>query len=228
MKIPPLILGFSKKDNQKVKAVLKKLLKHLNLKNVTLVGGLAIRHQILKEGHFYPKRSFNDLDLVVKSPKDVYKSVCSDFLIYHYHPLKNSHFYIVLLDPKHKIKIDIFDNSTPPIKPETVVFNNLKLKIRSCEDQLTRTVLDLLKVTKNEEIDPKQFSDAKLLLKIAPSQTLNQQLNQAEEIVKKSPKLLLQKPFHKPKPYKCSACVKVKSFPITPMENIYQILGYVE
>ena len=239
-----LITGFGKSDAKRIKTHLIKLLPHIVINKMAIVGGLTIRYHLAKAGITYPVRPFNDLDLMVRDVSDVSSEVSKDFLVYHYHPPKEGTFYIVLLDPASKTKVDIF-NWDPPLEEFiTVDFDGYKLKIRSVEDQLVKTVYDIQRISKGKKVDPKQFEDTKLLLKIVdfkkagklwrkrnfegyPS-TLHEAIARANKIAKQHPEWLQVNPFKRLKPYHCVFCKMTGKFKITPMEEIYKILKFVE
>lgn len=239
-----LVVGFTKSDEIRVKTLLEKLLPHLKKDQFAIVGGLAIRHHLIYAGIKYPKRPLNDLDIIAKSADTVLSSVIKDFLVAHYHPQKGSFFYIVLIEPELKTKVDIFDYTQTPKELLRVPFHEYIVNIQSLEDQLVKTVLDTLKVVDNLVVDPKQFQDARLMMQAAdmdkaeenwksrnfkkyPS-SLIKALEKAEDIVRKNPNLSKEKPYRKPRPYICPECVRTSRFPITPMPKIYKTLGYIE
>lgn len=225
-----LVAGFSKIESLRIETHLTRLLPYLTPNRFIIVGGLAIRYHLTKKGIPYPSRPFNDLDIIAESIKVISPKIVKDFLVEHYHPPKGNSFYLVLVDPLSKTKIDIFDYQNAPKEVVTVKFGKYQLKVQSAEDQLIKTVLDLQKVFKSSKVDPKQFEDARLLLqivdlkKIPPS--LIKDLQKAEAFIQKHPEYLQEKPFRKDKPFKCSDCSS--SFLITSMEQIIKILGYVE
>ena len=239
-----LITGFSVSDAKRIKTHLTKLLPYINTKKMAIVGGLAIRFHLTKAGISYPVRPFNDLDLMVQDVSDVSSDVSEEFLVYHYHPPKDGSFYIVLVDPVSKTKVDIF-NWDPPLEESIIVdFNRYKLKMRGAEDQLVKTVYDIQRISAEKKVDPKQFLDASLLIEIANLTLADKILRKrnysdypnsvmaayerAAIIAKKHPKWLKKFPFKKPKLYRCLDCRSTKKFKITPMRQIYEILGYVE
>src|SRR5260221_6345376 len=239
-----LISGFSGSDSKMVDKFLQKLIPHLVESEYLIVGGLAIRYQLHKHGVSYPIGDFNDLDLKANSPHAVKPSVTKDFLIYHYHPLKNRSFFIVLVDPETKIKIDVFDRTIKEEGFEEIVFHGSKIKVVNIEDQLVKTVFDIQRISQENKVDPKQFIDTRLLLKVADMEkaneiwrdreyrqyptTIHEAIDRAEQIYKEHPEWVVEKPFRHLEPYVCPKCESVSGFPITPMEEIYKILGYTE
>lgn len=224
---------------------LQKILPHMKKEQFLVVGGLAIRYHLNQHGVTYPLREFNDLDLKAFSIDVIKPSVQKDFLIYHYHPLKNGSFFVALVDPGTKIKVDIFDTTIKHEEYTVLPFHEWKLKIVAIEDQLVKTVYDIGRISEESKVDPKQFSDTDLLLKIAniekaqkiwgernyknyPS-SINEAIERAKQIAKEHPEWLKEKPFRRPEPYVCPSCENTSDFKVTPMEEVYKVLGgYVE
>ncbi len=236
-----LTSGFSKPDQKKIKIHLKKLFPYLKKDGFVIVGGLAIRYLCLSHGLPYLKREFNDLDIIVKNPKVISKKIAEDFLIYHYHP---DDFFLALVEPETKTKVDIFDFYPRPNKTVGTNLNGEEVNIVSVEDQLVKTVLDINRISEKKKVDPKQFKDTELLLRIADLKVadklwkrnkftrlprkLEDAILRAQTISKKYPNWLKKKPFRKPRPYRCLKCKSTGGFKIMPMKEIFQIMGYVE
>ncbi len=239
-----LIVGFSETDKARVSTHLEKLLPHLTPHQFALVGGIAIRYYLTQAGIDYPMRAFNDLDMIARSASVVSSSVVDDFLIYHYHPQTEDSFYIVLMDPQSRTKIDIFNYDPAPEKLNPAFLRGQQVDLVSIEDQLVKTALDIRRISEEAMVDPKQFLDVALLMEIADlseaetiwtnryfskfHSSLSDTIRQAQEIARKHPDWLKEKPFRKQNPYVCKDCKSTYDFPITPMEDIYRILGYVE
>lgn len=244
MQYRKLVVGFSEYDKKRVNNCLAKIFPHLNMDKSVVVGGLAIRYHLVNSGLDYPSKKFNDLDLMVEEASVVKLSITKDFLIYHYHPQKGNNFYIVVVDPVNKIKVDIFDYDPPPENLKKVRFDLFKVKIRGIEDQLVKTVFDIQRISEKFKVDPKQFMNTKLLIQIANFKkadlmwkkrryinypnSIKDAIDRAFLIAKQHPDWVSEKPFRKPKPYHCLECKSTKNFPITQMSEIYKILGYVE
>lgn len=238
------ISGFSRTDTRRIESHFSRLLPYLDTSKVWIVGGLAIRYHLAKHGVRYPIRKFNDIDLVVEDPTAVSPEVKKEFLIYHYHPIKNNSFYIVLIDPSTKTKVDIFDPTTPIEYSQPVNFQGYDIKITGLEGQLVKTVYDIQRISKKTKVDPKQFLDTDLLIEIADMDLADRiwrkrryskyptsiylAIKRAKKIAKLHPEWVKEHPFKKSKPYKCGDCRSGDGFIVEDMEKIYQILGYVE
>ncbi|PIR80117.1 MAG: hypothetical protein COU25_01825 [Candidatus Levybacteria bacterium CG10_big_fil_rev_8_21_14_0_10_35_13] len=235
-----LIKGYSPSESEKIRTHLERLLPHLTPEKFVIVGGLAIRYGLISKGVEYPKRPFNDLDLIAESENVVYPSIKNDFQIYHHHRDGNT-FFLAFVDPISKTKVDIFDWSKPPFYKEAVDFKGRKLLVQSLEDQLTVTVLDILQASNEIKRDPKMVSDMELMLLVADLNKANniwqkrgqkssfsEAVENVRRLFKEHPEFFKEKPWHKPGPYKCPNCINTKDFPLTPMEEVYKVLGYVE
>lgn len=238
------IENFSQNDQKRINLFLKKLFPYLNLKKCSIVGGLTIRYHLSVNNIPYTIRPLNDIDLMVEEADAVSPTVGRDFYVYHYHPPKNGSFYIVLVDPILKIKVDIF-NCDPPLEdPIEVKFFCYKIKIRGIEDQLAKTAFDIQRISNDNKVDPKQFQYTRLLMKIANfkkadriwkkrnyekyPKSLLLAIKRAEKIKFEHPEWSIKKPFRRTQPYKCRNCKSTDQFKITPMKRIYKVLGYVE
>ena len=232
-----LIKGYSPSESEKIRAHLERLLPHLEPEKFVIVGGLAIRHGLVSRGIDFPQREFNDLDIIAQEESVVYPSITQDFLTYHHHP----DFYFAFVDPISKTKVDVFDWSKPPFYKEAVNFQGRKLLVRSLEDQLTVIVWDVLQASNEIKRDPKMISDMELMLSVSNAQILAEiwqkrsqkssfleAVENARRLFKEHPEFFKEKPWHKQAPYKCPNCISTKDFPLTPMEKVYKILGYVE
>lgn len=235
-----LILGFSKSEKAKITSHLERLLSYLKPMKFVIVGGVAIRYHLVSYGVDYPERPFNDLDLIIESKDVVSPDVAKEFIVYHYH---EEGAFLALVDPVTKTKVDIFGffKSKDPV---VVNFQGNELLIRGIEDQLVKTVFDTQRVSEEAKVDPKQFFDTVLLSQIADMKkadklwksnnfenwpkSITKAIERANNIASKHPEWVQEKPFRKPKPYICSSCQNVKGFELSPMQDVYDILGYTE
>lgn len=244
MSAPELTLGYTEEGNKKAVGVLQRLLPHFTRDNLVIVGGLATRYNLASHGFPVLERPFNDLDVMIKNPSEMKPSITDEFLIYHYHPPKQESFYMVLVDPQTKTKVDIFDYDPAPIQPEIVQVGDYTVSIRGAADQLTKTVFDLLRITAPHRTDPKQFSDARLLMQIADPEvarriweerhahkypfSIEEALVKADEARVEYPEKVFEHPYRRSELYVCGECEEVPGYPITPMKRIFDLLGYVD
>lgn len=238
-RVNELQLGFSEEENQRAIGVIDRLLPHLVLDNFVIVGGLAMRHHLLERGVPYPKRPFNDLDVMIKDMSEMRPSVTQDFLLHHNHQPT----YRLLIDTQASVQVDVFDYKHPPVDPVSVQVGNYTVRIRSAEDQFAKAVYDLIKICNGENIPPKQAVSVDLLREISDPEkaeyiwntrystiypfSIVEAIEKARREIDNFPERVFEHPSRRPEPYLCTECVEEPGFPITPMETVYQLRGYV-
>lgn len=239
-----LFIGFTDNEVARATAFLKKLLPYLQQDEYCLVGGVVIRYHVINGGLQYPSRPLNDIDLMAKNSHSISPRIAESFMIAHFHPGNSpNQFYLVVVDPDSKLKGDIFDWRFDPKVPLRVPFEGTDIPIRTIEDQLVTTVHNLQKIASGITIDPKQFEDTKRLIMLADparaeaiwqsfqvdhSTTLVKAIEFTEATAVDHPELVREKPHHRPPSYICTECVDTPDFPLTPLKQIYNTLGYLE
>lgn len=239
-----LNLGFSDQDTQKILGVLSRFIPHVVQENLVIVGGIAKRHHLIRHGIPYPQRPFNDLDFMIRDKSEMKPSIAREFLITHYHLPRNTSFFAGLVDPQTRVTIDVFDYYHPPIDPEEVQIDGFQLKIRGAEDQLTKTVYDLMKITKEHTLSPKEFDSADQLLQVVDLEkagriwrmkyiflypfSITEAIQRAKDERDKYPERVFEFPSRITEPYNCLECTEVPGFSLTPKEEIIKLLGYVD
>jgi hypothetical protein len=255
MKPTDLIVGFNPQEEKRIRTHLNKLLPYFKKDEFAIVGGIPIRYFAAIKGVKVPKRSFNDIDMVASNVTTINPKVAKEFLVSHYHynpnlPKNESNFYVVLVDPESKTKVDIFDEKNQQYvaaKRVKVKFAGIPVYVESLEDQLVVSVKEAYRVvTKNFTEEPKKIEDIELMLRIADLElaqsywkkadfenhpkTLIEAFNATKKKLKENPELLVERKYRKRKPYQCEGCEESKNanFPVTKMEKVYKTLGYIE
>lgn len=140
--------------------------------------------------------------------------------------------------------IDVFDYYHAPIDPEGVQIAGFRLKIRGAEDQLTKAVYDLMKITKGHTLSPKEFDSADQLLEIVDLEkteriwrmkytplypfSIMEAIQRAKDERDKYPDRVFEFPIRTTEPYDCLECTEEHGFALTPKEEIIRILGYID
>ena len=236
---------FASLDQPRIIDTFEHLLPYLTTEEFAVVGGLAIRYYVAEQGQSYPSRPFNDLDIIIKHQHTLDPQVTEHFKIAHFH--KTAHeYYFAIVDPVTRIKVDIFQWPAVDMRTTEVPLGTHQVPLQSIENQLAKTILDTTKVLDGGVVDPKQFSDALLLQPAADPDktsaiftqlygqrlptlsTATVALEAAQATARQHPELVKEKPFHKPKPYQCTECVDDPQYPLTPLTEIYRLLGYIE
>ena len=241
--------GFKQDDAIKIETFLLKLLKHVNVENLVICGGLAIRHHLKTNNvPFNYQRAFNDIDLLLKNISDIKPTISQDFLIYHYHDYsgKTGHaddFYISVVDETIKIKADIYSYKPYiPIEPQKITFKEYELFIRNYDDQLATQLLEVEGIYKGNNVDPKWLDNINALSVIAKmdkagsyynrklglsgSGDVRQIINDLKTYLTSHPEQLVIK-GNKRIPYVCELCESKSGFEVTPMPQIYKLLGFI-
>ena len=234
-----LYASFSTSNAVRTVKLLNRLLPYLEPQKFALVGGLAIRFHVYQAGLAYPRREFNDLDLVITDLKYLSPLMTKEILVYHFHeqaPL----FYLALVDPVTKIKIDIFAQNSKE-KFISVKFGTGKLQIRLVEEQLVKKVEDVGRIASGIAVDPKEIFDMRLLFKIADKTraeviwgTKHKELQLVETIhvyeryAGLHPELVKAHPHRQREQYICAECEVTADFPLADKRKIKDILGDLE
>jgi hypothetical protein len=249
----PLVISYLPADIARIQNFLTKLLPYLDLAKITFVGGLAFRHH-LSQTNVQIDRPFNDLDLVTPTLAAVSPQAVSsgDFLVSHFHDYARTNeltipprdrFYLVLVDPVNKVKIDIFDTEPfPPTRTIPVVFNDFSLNIISPEDQLCHLVWNAYGIINGQPIQAKMVPNIEALwpqVNITQASQIWSQYysltldlettwSRIQTSAKSHAELLKEKFFHRLPNSPCPSCLSDPSWPLTPLSEIYRLLGYVE
>ncbi len=250
------LVGYRLQDSQKLELHLKKLFNHVDLDSFILAGGTAIRYHLVNHDVDYPLRPTNDLDALLTRADALKPSVAEDFKISHYHindASNRDRFYFALVDAETKTKIDLFDADVFTPHPVTVDFYGTSVQMRSLEDQLVTKIMEMLRVLYDQKVDTEWFEDTQMLIKFANMDKAQKYWEENvakpffvsegryakysgpaeawEAVVahlQKHTELLSERVHRKEKPYVCEGCTISKDFPLTPLEDIYKILGYIE
>jgi hypothetical protein len=235
-----VLRGFTEQDAARIESHLDYLVPHLEPDRFTVVGGIAVRYRAQESGLSFPPRQFNDLDIVADNFSVVSPSITNDFLTYHVHQDGDS-FFFAFVDPRTRTKVDIFDSTFPVREANYVKIGKNSLKVITAENQLVTLIPTVLLASNDLKRDPKLVDEINLLASISDmrrAQELWEQsggegliqdgIQRVNDFMKENPQFFQEKPYHKPGPYECSSCVDLPEFPIVPMEQVYEVLGYVE
>lgn len=235
--------SLSEVDRGKVENLLEALLPHLDVKKTILVGGLAIRHHVNAHGVAYLQEPFSDLDVITNDERAVRPSITKTFLVAHHHRQGQDGFYFSFVEPALKVSVDVFGGGIAiwPHQTTSVRWGKDQLKLCGIEDQLVKTVIDIGRISAEAKVDPKQFSEADLLRKLADLEvaerrwrevmgttgpSLKDAYQQAVQTAEAHPEWLQKNPFQKPAGYVCRECVDSTDFPLTPPAEVERVLGY--
>jgi hypothetical protein len=230
---------FAPPEADRIAQCIDALVPHLVPQAYAFVGSLATRYQLAQTGREYPHRPLNDLDISLKTPAALSPHVTDDFRIAHYHPQDS---YWALVEPSSRLKVDVFEWLWPGATVTQAPYKQGTLPIQSVEDELAKKVYGARRILEGVAVDPKQFSDARLLLPIAdlekahraltaispdPIATpLPEALQEAQQAADAHPELVVAKSFRRPGVLSCDECVSDPTYPLTPLSEIYDILYF--
>lgn len=243
---------FGSGNRAKVEHFFDRLLPNINTDSLVICGSLAIRHGFMKRQVALDVAGvyeFNDLDALLKDITDIKTTIQKDFLIYHYHdyshkPGHNDDFFLALVDPVTKIKLDLFSYKPyTPFDVDTVLYKGTSLKLRNIDDQLATQVLETAPVLEGSKVPPKWLTSLAQMWRVADPVKVNNYFSKkgankytqsCEEVynmildhLKNHPEQIVAKSTHRSL-YTCPYCENTDGFTLAPMEEIYKLLGYVE
>lgn len=238
--------GLVGKEKIRVEGFWNKFAPLMDWDKTVICGGLAIRHYLGERD-----RKFNDVDVAVSSLVAVKGRVSDDFLVSHFHDYQisgleghNDEFYLVLIDPVNRVKVDIFDGNRYPVDRVEVEVQRRKVSIQSLECQLAVSMFEVTGVLKGETVEQKRLTDVEGMLKLADIKkseqmwrmvrdnhfglSLEEIWDQIKQFIKKNPKLVVENRFKRHSGYKCEYCLTDVRYPLTSLDNVAKIMGYVE
>lgn len=212
-----------------------------------LTGSIAAGYHLLKKGAGKRQQSrFNDIDIVVKDLSSLRASLRRDFLISHFHPLRErGKILIMLVDEENRTRIDVFTPRTISLTERLTEFaiGETSLRLVSAEDLLAKLLSILYPVTEGRPVEPKYLEHYRSLYAVADLKTARKiwheyrnenrpvDFEEAAQAVQRkvalNPALLQAGSYSQDIDGVCSWCQTSELFPIAPPPRIYKILGYV-
>ncbi len=231
-------------DAVRCQSSLLKLHRHLT-KEIIITGSLATGCHLLGNNRQI-KNKLNDIDIVVNDLSALLPSLSNDFLIRHFHPdREKGKILMMLVDKENKLRIDIFTPQTANLSKRSSFIEIVEMcwKIVSVEDLLGKLLGVIYQIIRSEIVEKKYFDHFKQLLPLADLnkaekvwreyRMANQvfEFEEALEIIEQrvnaDPNLLQSYIYSQDINEKCPWCVKSDFFPLAPLSEIYDILGYV-
>ncbi len=235
----------TKEDGVKCHGSLLKLTPHLE-GPVVVTGGIAVGWHLLNSGVQREKKHLNDIDIVVQGTSGLRASLTHDFLVRHFHPFRGKgKILIMLVDKEHRTRIDVFTPVTDSALERLTAAPNgvTPLRFISAEDLLVKLLSILLAVTEGKPVEPKYVAHFNSLSMVADRRAAGEiwreyrkegrplDFREAAEAVGRSialnPALLQAGRYSRDLDQACPWCRESGLFPLAPLPEIYEILGYV-
>lgn len=210
-------------DASSLHGSLGRLLPHVDTCRIALTGGVAIGiHLGASRGERFPGVDAHDIDLVAAAPDAVRATVIDDFLVSHFHLPQPGYakFLIQLVDPRTRLRIDIFPDASGMLARARPVTGmpSLPFALVDAGDILDHKLATLAKSSPETPDDPKHYDDAvrlgALLGRYVP-RVPDAHLRAGE--------------FSRDLEVRCDRCAASTSaeFPLAAKREIHALLGYV-
>ena len=232
-------------DAARIHGSLSKLARHV-MGPIVVTGGIAVGWHLLRHGVLGEKRRFNDIDLVVESLSRLRPTLSQDFLIRHFHPLREKgKILIMLVDEEYRTRIDIFTPNTASLarRLKDSADSDMPLGFVSAEDLLAKLLSITHAASRGRPVEPKYMEHFRLLYALADAKRMkevwpdyrkeNQPLDfepATEDVlrsVKANPALLQSSDYCQDIKQTCSWCQESERFPLAPLRRVHRVLGYV-
>lgn len=202
-------------------ACLARILPHLHPRAAALTGGLAIHLHLTRAGLRSTRRAIPDIDLVASDPDVVSPSVTDDFLVNHYHlPQRGySKFFIQLVDPVTRVRVDVFpDVGNLLATATTVMLGGVPLLMVEAGGILAHKLHAIAAASVQSPVDEKHLRDVAALARL---------LGQPPPAVRAA--CVGQDRYTTDTTIRCQRCEASSrpEFPLAAKAHIFGLLGYV-
>lgn len=242
-----LFTGLLPKNAEALRGFVSELLPYLS--DIAVTGNLAVRYNVREGGGRIEDRHQDGVSLTVAGSESVSPLLAqeTDFLIAHRHPDASPRgFSMTLVEPITALKATITAVRARHRIAKMVPISQIKaVPLISATDQLADTVFDMQDVLRGEKISPLLLIDAVALQKVADPEDaalawrrlkptggppLDKAFQHVRRAIDETPTLIsvTTHPERRQDPYICPHCDWTREFPIAPMDDIKDLLGYVE
>jgi len=175
----------------------------------------------VREAGHSAARSIDDVDIVVRSLESVGREIARDFLVSHYHVPQPGYpkFLVQLVDPRTRLRIDIFPDLVGSIaSAQERSVAGVPLRVLTADSILDHKLLTLSKGSSLKLVDSKHYRDARRLATICERSVpdvANEFLTETSYSAEIGPP--------------CERCLASAdtNFPLAPKQQIIELLGYV-
>jgi len=215
-----MIQALSSADTDRLSGCLDRLIPHAQMDHLAMTGSVAMQLGLAVLGQQGPRKEIADLDLVAACIGAVRPGVVEQFLVSHYHVVQPGvpKFMIQLVDPKSRVRIDVFPDlvgSLTDARPIDV--GTHAVLVLPLERIFEHKVLTLSRASLSAPIDPKHVRDAHLLGEI---------LDRRPPLVR--PEALATDVYADETDSFCERCELSRhpNWPLAPKDHIFELLGW--
>jgi len=214
-----MIQALSSADIDRLSGCLDRLNPHAQMDNLAMTGGVAMQLGLAVLGRQGSRKEVADLDLVAACIGAVRPGVVEQLLVSHYHVVQPGvpKFMIQLVDPKSRIRIDVFPDlvgSVTDAGPTQVGAHTIL--VLPLERIFEHKVQALSRASRSSPIDPKHVHDAHVL---------------GEVLVRQPPVVsaeALATDVYGIDDWLCERCELSRhpDWPLAPKDEIFELLGW--
>jgi len=215
-----MIQALSSADTVRLSGCLDRLIPHAQMDHVAMTGSVAMQLGLAVRGQQGPRKEIADLDLVAACIGAVRPGVVEQFLVSHYHVVRPGvpKFMIQLVDPKSRVRIDVFPDlvgSLTDARPIDV--GTHAVLVLPLERIFEHKVLTLSRASLSAPIDPKHVRDAHVLGEV---------LGRQPPVV--SAEVLATEVYGDETDWFCERCELSRhpNWPLAPKDHIFELLGW--
>lgn len=224
---------------------ISKLAQHLQ-EPIVFTGSVATSRHLLQHGILGEKRLLNDIDIVIEGPSGLPASLCQDFLIAHFHPLRERGKILAqLIDEEHATRIDVFTPGSRSLAERLIdsAIGNVPCKFVSAEDLSAKLLSIIYPVIRGEPVETKYVEHFRSLSAIVDLGSMgevwpeykkeSQSLDYGEAAeavwvsITANPGLLQVSRYSQDISQACAWCCESELFPLAARSRIHEVLGYV-
>jgi hypothetical protein len=163
-----MIQAFPSIERDRLLGCLDRLMPHVAGEDgaLAVTGGAAIQLGMAELGRRGPRFAIADLDLVAASIDSIRPSVVGPFLLSHYHAVGPGvpKFMIQLVDPRSRIRVDVFPDLTGSLREaRPIAIGGHRIHVLPLERVFEHKVRTLVRASSSAPVDPKHLRDARAL-----------------------------------------------------------------
>lgn len=158
--------GLSLSETDRLSGCLARLIPHVKLDSIAIAGGVAMQFALAEAGRRGPGDQVADLDLVASSIEAIRPGVVEQFLVSHYHAVRPGvpKFMIQLVDPKSRIRVDVFPDLAGSVEAaRTIKVAGHSIRLLPLSRIFEHKVQILSRACPSAPIDPKHVRHAQVL-----------------------------------------------------------------
>ncbi len=211
---------FTASEMERLEVCLARLVPHLDTDDVALTGGVAVELHLAAARRPGRRDVIGDLDFVARRMDAVAPSVTREFLVSHYHTPQTGvpKAIVQLVDPRTRLKIDIFPDLTGSLsRASRTAVGGAALLVLDARSILEHKLQTMRNASESNPVDAKHWLDAAALAELCELAPPPPPANAAPDVHRIDVGFV------------CARCElsRAPEFPLAPKGEIFALLGYV-